>query len=412
MAYKIQKVSPSALAATERCPRFRPDGEDNAAASEGTLLHEYMEHMAIQPRSTWPEWIRSLDVGAEHRELLERAASLLMPLVDEGLRTYTDKVLKPRYRKGRRVNQRLRPGIYPECEIETAPGRHGYIDLLVVPTEGTAMIVDHKFVRAEGHDYTLQLAAYAVGLKRLVPSIEVFDCRIVAPRLYGEPETHLWTAGDLEALERRIASIERRADDSANDPSIPGVPCESCEYCHWSGRCPYQAAAVTDVAALTDGVARLTADQLTDPATPEIRALRRSYIKPLEAAIKKWKDQDREFMEDHRSEPDILPGFRATWAKSPAHLDKSRASEIRAVLVGRGFPPDVVDRCFVPDRARIVEMYAGPPERGGFGLSDKEARVEVDRDLSPYMRQSEERTLRISPCARGASRPRLDAEAF
>ena len=32
MAYKVPVVSPSALAATEQCPRFRPDGEENDAA--------------------------------------------------------------------------------------------------------------------------------------------------------------------------------------------------------------------------------------------------------------------------------------------------------------------------------------------------------------------------------------------
>lgn len=142
--------------------------------------------------------------------------------------------------------------------------------------------------------------------------------------------------------------------------------------------------------------------------------MRRAFIKPLEAAIKKWKDQDREFMADHVSEPDILPGFRATWAKSPAYVDKSKATEIRSVLVGRGLSLDLVDRCFVPDRAKIVEAYAESPERGGFGMSEKEARTEADRDLNPFMRQSEEKVLRISPVSRGGrtSRPQLGAEVF
>jgi hypothetical protein len=417
MAYKINKVSPSALAATEECPRYRPNGEDNVAATEGTILHELMENLVQQPKDQWAEWTRTLDVSVEYRELAERAASMLTPLVDDGLPVVADKVIKPRYRKGRLLNQRLAPGLYPECEIETAPGRHGYIDLLIVTHEGTAIIVDWKFVRQEGHDYTLQLGAYAVNLHRLVPTLEVFDCRILAPRLYGEPEAHLWTAADLEGIASRIASIEKRADDSANDPSIPGTPCQSCEYCHWSGRCPYQAQAVTTVTSAEEGSAvlpRLTTAQLMDPPTPEVRAMRRAFIKPLEAAIKKWKDQDREFMADHVSEPDILPGFRATWAKSPAYVDKSKATEIRSVLVGRGLSLDLVDRCFVPDRAKIVEAYAEPPERGGFGMSEKEARTEADRDLNPFMRQSEEKVLRISPVSRGGrtSRPQLGAEVF
>lgn len=417
MAYKVNKISPSALSATEECPRFRPNGEDNVAATEGTILHELMENLVQQPKASWNEWIRTLDIGIEFRELLERGASMLLPLVDDGMSIFTDKIIKPRYRKGKLLNQRIAPGLYPECEIETAPGRHGYIDLLIVTHEGTAVIVDYKFVRMEGHDYTLQLGAYAVSLKRLVPSLELFDCRIIAPRLYGEPETHMWTSADLEGISQRISGIERRADDSANNPSIPGYPGQQCEYCHWSGRCPYQAQAVTAVTVAEEEssvLPRITADELMNPSTPEIRAKRRAFIKPLEAAIKKWKDQDKAFMADHTSEPDILPGFKATWANSPSYVDKSKAMEIRAVLVGRGLSLDLVDRCFVPDRAKIVEAYAEPPEHGGFGMSEKTARTEVDKDLNPFMRQSGEKVLRISPVSMGgrASAPRLESEVF
>lgn len=419
MAYKVNKVSPSALSATEFCPRFRPNGEENEAAAEGTLLHEFMENLVQRPRSGWTEWVRKQDVNAEYRELLERAASILLEFVTEDLPCVTDKVIKPRYRKGKILNQQLKPGLYPECEIETAPGRHGYIDLLVVPEPGRAIIVDHKFVRAEGHDYELQLGAYAVNLHRLVPSVTQFECRIIAPRLYGEPEEHFWTADDLKDIEARIASIEERADRSANDPSIPGCPGDQCEYCHWSGTCPYQAKVIVDAApavveipevldAIDSPVAVPTLAELVDPATPELRAKRRSLIKPLETAIKEWKRSDREFFEDHVGEADLLPGFKATWAASPSHLNDAQMPRIRTALMeslGIGIE-QIVDMSPV-DKGLVLEYMTKIPEAGGLGMTQKDAKKRLEEILNPFMVRSEEKVLRISACGkRKASAPK------
>ena len=159
MAYKIPVVSPSALAATEQCPRFRPDGEENDAALEGTMLHECLEQLVAQPPGTWMEWIATRELSAEHKGLLEEAAEQLQTIMEPGMQVFTEKKLKPRYRQGKRINQRLRPGAYPELEIETAPGRHGYIDLLLVLSSGIYVVIDYKFERqAKVHD--LQLAKY------------------------------------------------------------------------------------------------------------------------------------------------------------------------------------------------------------------------------------------------------------
>ena len=199
MAYKIPVVSPSALAATEQCPRFRPDGEENDAALEGTMLHECLEQLVAQPPGTWMEWIATRELSAEHKGLLEEAAEQLQTIMEPGMQVFTEKKLKPRYRQGKRINQRLRPGAYPELEIETAPGRHGYIDLLLVLSSGIYVVIDYKFERqAKVHD--LQLAKYCARVQELVPSAEHFEARIISPRLQDEEiEKYMWTRADLDA---------------------------------------------------------------------------------------------------------------------------------------------------------------------------------------------------------------------
>ena len=75
--YKVQKVSPSALAATEMCPRFRPDGKENDAAVDGTLMHEFAEQLVQVPRDQWDGWIATRDASPDMKGMLEEIAATL-----------------------------------------------------------------------------------------------------------------------------------------------------------------------------------------------------------------------------------------------------------------------------------------------------------------------------------------------
>jgi len=380
MAYKMQVVSPSALAATETCPRFRPDGKENDAAQEGTLLHEKLEEMVAQPREQWEAWIQLQELSAEHKGLLQVAAAELRPLVDDGLQAFPDKVLKPRYRQGRLLNQTLKPGLYPECEIETAPGRHGYIDLLIMTNDGIAVIVDYKMVR-NAKDYTLQLGAYAMYLHRILPTIGGFECRIIAPRLFGEQEVHRWTAGDLAEIELRIERITRRADDSANDPRIPGNPCDSCQYCHWNGTCPYQAETLTGVVPVRSS---LETNALTHPATVGDRGLRRTYLKLIEAFVSAAKEDDKAWVEEHgglQIPADAVPGWRLSWRNGRATIDKDRMTEVRTALMEKlSFDMDDVLSVSDVSLTKVVERLSLK-----FGYSEKVAKAETQKALDEFM---------------------------
>lgn len=411
--YKVPKISPSALQATETCPRYRPNGETSAVAAAGTLFHEAMEALMGVPKSEWAAYIRRQDVSAEQRELMEKAAEAVADLVVEGMQVHVDRRLKLRGGKPRKSP--LPVGLYPELEIETGPGRHGYIDLLVVDDAGVAHIVDWKSDFVE-HDHELQLAAYAVNLHRLCPAHKTFDCLIVAPRLGEDNERHTWTEDDLAALEGRIEGIERRADDAMWDETILSCPGEYCQYCHANGKCKAQALnAIAAVPAdVEPPVPRPTLQCLMNPATPELRGYRRQFIKPLEAAIAAWKKQDAEFLEEHgHVDPFAIPGFKATWARKPSHLDKSPEAQprIRNVLLGElGLTELELMDCSPVDKKLLVELLAKDPERGGRGMTEKEAKKQVEQALGPFMVRSDGESLRV--VAVGAKTREIAAPEF
>lgn len=379
--YKRQVISPSALAATEACPRFRPDGKENDAAQEGTLLHEKLEEMVQQPKNQWEAWIQLQELSAEHKGLLQVAAADLDPLVDDDMPVYPDKVLKPRFRQGRLLNQTLKPGLYPECEIETAPGRHGYIDLLIMTHDGVAVVVDYKMVR-NAKDYSLQLGAYAMYLHRIVPTIQGFECRIVAPRLYGDQEVHRWAAYDLAAIEKRIDRITQMADNSANDPTIPGRPCDSCQYCHWNGACPYQANALTEAVPVRSNLE--TNRLLTHPVSAEDRGIRRTYLKLIEAFVKAAKEDDAAWVEEHggmQIPANSVPGWKLSWRNGRASLDKERMTEVRTALMEKlSFDMDDVLSVSDVSLTKVVERLSLK-----YGYSEKVAKAEVQKALDEFM---------------------------
>lgn len=390
MAYRINKVSPSSLAATELCPRFRPDGKENDAAAEGTMLHACLEDLVQQPLSQWDGWIATREVSAEHKGLLEEAASQLRVILGgRELPVYTD--YRIRMRNGQPRKSRLKPGLYPECEVERGGGRHGYIDLMVVLEDGIVYVLDYKFVRTEGHDYTLQLSAYVSDINRLCPAHTRFICRIIAPRLPNEAvEEHMWDESDLAGIRGRIAAIEERADQSANDDSILGCPGDQCQYCHWSGKCRYQAQTALQVSDKMDVVAlmlegtpfqgeALTRETFTAPATVSQRGLRRAFVKFFEKAAADWKDDDKEWAKDNRDVQ--VPGWKIGWRAGRASIDKTQMSSIRDALKAKlAFTDDIVAQVSSVDLGMLKEFMVS-----NLGYSEKDAAKKIQETLDPYM---------------------------
>lgn len=408
--YKVQRISPSALAATEKCPRFRPDGQDNAASIDGTLMHEFAEQMVSVPKADRAAWIASQMASLEMKAMLGQIAEVIESLAPEALPVFTNFRLRPV--RGKPRKSPLKPGLYPECEIDRGNNRHGYADLIIVTPEGLVYICDWKSNRQE-KDFSLQLAAYACDVNRLAPAHEHFVCRIVAPRLGDDAQQELVLGPpELKAYRDRIAAIEERADWSANDDSIPGVPSDSCQYCHFSGRCKYQANAmmavadtcttdlttvspkkqqVTVIQALRSLVgpggpyAGETVDSTTflNPSTPKQRGLRRACLKFLETAIAAAKDQDSKWVADVPPErlKTIVPGFSISYVRGRASLDEKQEGEAEETLAVR-FNLTPEERAAVSriDKNRLLGLLVST-----HGMSEKKANEEIDKCLEPYM---------------------------
>lgn len=408
--YKVQRISPSALAATEKCPRFRPDGQDNAASIDGTLMHEFAEQMVAVPRGTWREWIGSLMASLEMKAMLGQIAEVIESLAPEALPVFANFRLRPV--RGKPRKSPLKPGLYPECEIDRGNNRHGYADLIIVTPEGLVYICDWKSNRQE-KDFSLQLAAYACDVNRLAPAHDHFVCRIVAPRLGDDAQQELVLGPpELKAYRDRIAAIEERADDSANDDTIPGVPCDACQYCHWSGRCRYQSNAAltvsetctTDLTTVSPKKQQVTVVQalrslvgpggpyagevvdsttFLNPSTPKQRGLRRACLKFLEVAIAKAKDQDSKWVADvpPGQLTTIVPGFSISYVRGRASLDEKQEGEAEETLAVR-FNLTPEERAAVSriDKNRLLGLLVST-----HGMSEKKANEEVDKCLEPYM---------------------------
>lgn len=409
MAYKIRRVQPSALAATEHCPRFRLDSKESQAALDGTLFHEFMEQIVDVPREQWAGWIATRETSSDIKGMLEEASTTLATVLVDDLPVFHDYRLRMRGGKPRKTP--LKPGLYPECEIDRGAGNHGYIDLMVVMPGGFTHILDWKTNRIE-KDFSLQLAAYAVDVNRLCPAHTGFVCQIVAPRLVEDAQLRLEIdESSIGTWAKRIADIEERADRSSNDPSIRGVPCDACEWCHWAGTCPYQASAAlaiaetvtTDAKSVSEKTGRtsvtmalsslvgvggpyegevVSEETFTNPQTAAQRGLRRACLKFLTVLIDAAKDDDAKWCEslgdvDLKS---VVPGFSISRVNGRSSLDKSRMSEIReAVMQKFGLSIEDVFDCSTIDTGLLAKSLVTV-----LGWKEKQAKDEIKRVLEPY----------------------------
>lgn len=411
MAYKLRRVSPSSLAMTEHCPRFRPDGLENSAAIDGTLLHEYAEQMVSLPKDQWDGWIATRNASPDMKGMLEVIAETYRTIITEDMEVFRDYRL--RMRGGKPRKSPLKPGLYPECEVDRGDGAHGFIDLMYVTTEGLVYIIDLKSNRSE-KDFSLQLAAYACDVNRLCPAHENFICQIVAPRLDDKAQLKMELGmDDLTKWRERIAHIEEVADRSANDDTIPGRPCEACQYCHWrSCGCKYMAAATQAIAEVVDEdlvlvsaktgkttimqalpnlVGRngpyageaVTAQTFLNPPTPAQRGLRRACLKFLETFIEAAKKDDAswaaQFTDDQLK--NLVPGFSVSRRRGRGSVDTGRMPEIREAVMGQlGLSIEDVFDVSVIDKKQLAESLVN----SGAAKSRKEADEKVEKIYAPF----------------------------
>ena len=411
MAYKIARISPSALAATEHCPRFRPDGEDSQAGIDGTMFHEAMEKMITEaPRSQWSNWVAlHPELGPQILGLVEQATETLLTIVIEDLQVYPNFRLRMHSSNPRKSP--LKPGLYPELELARGQGRHGYIDLMVVTPEGLVYIIDWKSNRV-GKDFSWQLGAYAVDVNNLCTAHDSFVCMIVAPRLDENEQLRMEiSSNELTMLRERIARIEKRADDSANDDSIPGCPGDQCEHCHWKGRCKYQAASAlaiseavpTDFKTITEKTRKVSivpslasligpgglyegevvdSTTFSNPSTPKQRGLRRACLKFLEVLVDAAKEDDKKWAKQYTNEQlaTIIPGFSVSRRNGRGSFDSSKVAEVREKVMSEfGLSIEDVFEVSAVDKELLKSSLVI-----AHGFTKKHADEEVKKIFEPF----------------------------
>lgn len=357
------------------------------------MFHEIMEELVGLPRDQWDTFVDMKDMSPDLRRLVQEAVSVLVGLVGDDLPVVSDYRL--RMVKGKPRKSPLKPGLYPECELDRGQGRHGYIDLMVVTKEGAVFILDYKTNRVE-KDFSLQLAAYACDVNRMCPAHNMIVCQIIAPRLDDDAQLRLEIGpDDFEKWNERIAKIEDLASRSTNDPSIAGCPGDYCKYCHWNdgesgcGMCPYMASQTTAVAqyavpqVFSPAGKAITVDTLRKPLESlpvEQVGLCREVISALESYIKARKDEYKAWTEDH---PGINPpGWKVSVVRGQSHLDKTRQSEIRGKLKSQfGLTDQEINESMTAVDTGLVSEFL----ISNCGYQKSKAPDAVKKALEPFM---------------------------
>jgi len=136
--------------------------------------------------------------------------------------------------------------VIDEFRVETVEGRWGYCDRLIVNVDGTAHLLDWKFVRAKevvDADHNCQGKDYVVGILEdaRFAAIERLHVHFVMPRLGAVTRTtEPFTRADLPRLKLEIlANLARaRATDTKRFRGASLNPSyDVCRYCGAAGRC-------------------------------------------------------------------------------------------------------------------------------------------------------------------------------
>lgn len=226
------KHSPSALGYKEQCPSFRGRGGTNAAAEEGTLMHEALE----------------LD---KYDHLTEEQAFLCGLCRD--------------FRDGELAKLDA-PKQYRELKLRIAGGlTFGTADFVAIAGKH-AIVMDWKFGRTpvEPAATNAQGCAYALGVFEMFPELETLTLHFVQPRCEFIT-SHTFTRADVVTMRVRIETIIRRAN-ARNREEHPGLQC--C-YCRKQATCAALRNLALPIAARYADIMipeELHASQISDPA--------------------------------------------------------------------------------------------------------------------------------------------------
>ncbi len=197
---KHARHSPSSLGYKEICPAFYGKSGTNAAAEEGTLMHEALE-------------------TDDYSKLNEEQAFLCGLCRD--------------YRDGE-LAKLPDAAQYRELRLTIADGlTYGTADFVAVAGK-VGVLMDWKFGYGaiEPAESNAQGCAYALGVFEKFPELEELSVHFVQPRRQYI-STHTYTREDTERMRLRIDTIVRRAN-AKNKEEQPG---QQCCYCRKQATC-------------------------------------------------------------------------------------------------------------------------------------------------------------------------------
>jgi len=207
----------------------------------------------------------------------------------------------------------LDSSVINEFKVNTIEGRWGYCDRLIVCHDGTAHLLDWKFVRAKevpDAEINLQGKDYVIGIFEdwRFPGVERIHVHFVMPRLNAVTRTsEPFTRADVPRLKLEIFSnlARARATDTKRYRGASLNPSyDVCRYCGAAGRCV---------------ALRRIADQLGRAYDPEGYGQRPAVPQQTHASEVKDPVQRAQLQE--------LAGLMETWAASVRHHNLTAALE-------------------------------------------------------------------------------------
>jgi hypothetical protein len=200
------RLSPSKLKYLELCPHYCSSDGPNAAADEGTLIHDALERDDLS------------QLNDEQKTLALMCQKFVNNTIKRG-----DTVIK---------EMKL-----PVLELAPGDWVWGTADLVILRVETRhAVIIDYKMGRTEvdDADSNFQGQAYALGLITGFPELDTVEVIFLLPR-QDLITSHTYGREDMEDITLRIL----RVNALSHDPDAPYNPTAAgCQWCAGKGECP------------------------------------------------------------------------------------------------------------------------------------------------------------------------------
>jgi hypothetical protein len=357
--HKHARFSPSSHDSLEQCIRFeylqQDDGDENAAASEGQMLHDAYER----------ECLAGLDDEQKNcvQGLIDYRNSLLATeggpdcweLIKEGKWTLEDRT-------------------YGRAD-----------DVLIHKTKPIVHVNDAKFTRRDD-DHSHQVETYGAAVfeeRFLGTKFEdevIIHTHVAMPRVktihsetYKGTELYKKTCDRIDALYERI-----------EDPFNPPTPHEDlCERCNRAGKCPALGKAVVQVA---QGIGLPLPEVFAPNAIVSLRD--RALAQVLAGALKTWAEKVKKANNEFAKEGNDIPGFTLRSRSNGYRAGNDVTNDIFATLKDSGVDEaEILNAC-------TFSLSKFAKNRSAISMSSEaEIKEEVQAQIGEYLTESSSQFL-------------------